>query len=58
MNAGASQPAPSDLQESLPKNIFEQLKRSLCQRMLQDSSSCSTPALGIELLLRWHICAK
>jgi hypothetical protein len=45
------------LQESLP-DIFEQLKGSPCQSMLQDSSSSSMPALGIELLLRCHICAK
>jgi hypothetical protein len=46
-----------NLQESLPK-VFEQLKGSPCQRMLQDSSSRSMPALGIESLLRCHICAK
>jgi hypothetical protein len=40
------------------QEVFEQLKGSPCQRMLQDSSSRSMPALGIELLLRCHICAK
>jgi hypothetical protein len=45
------------LQESLP-NVFEQLKGSPCQIMLQDSSSRSMPALGIESLLCCHICAK
>jgi hypothetical protein len=39
-----------NLHASLP-DVFEQLKGSPCQRMLQVSSSRNMPAVGIELLL-------
>jgi hypothetical protein len=59
MNARAAQPAPSDTTyKKVYQTFLLQLKGSPCQRMLQDSSSRSMPALGIELLLRCHICAN